>query len=154
MTITVTKDDLKDYIGKETGASDWFQVTQDRIDQFADVTLDHQFIHVDPEAAAKTPFGTTIAHGFLTLSLLSHLAGGSLIRVEGTEMGINYGTDKVRFMSPVKVNSEIRCRTTLKQVENKGAGRLLLHHDVTVDIKGEERPALIAEWLTMIVVGG
>lgn len=154
MAITVTKEELKDYIGKETGVSDWYQIDQDRINRFAEVTEDHQFIHVDPEAAAKTPFGTTIAHGFLTLSLVSHLASGASIGVKGTVMGINYGTDKVRFLSPVKVNSEIRARVKLLDVSEKPGNRLLIKNEITMEIKGEDRPAMLAESLSMIVVGG
>lgn len=154
MAQIVSKDELKDYIGKETGVSDWFLIDQERINQFADVTEDHQFIHVDAEAAAKTPFGTTIAHGFLTLSLLTRLGAGAMIGVKGTVMGINYGTDKVRFMSPVKVNSEIRGRVKLVDVTEKPGNRLLIKNEITIEIKGEDRPALVAEWLSMIVVGG
>jgi len=153
MSKTVSKEELKDYIGKETGVSDWFLIDQDRINKFADVTMDHQFIHVDPEAAAKTPFGTTIAHGFLTLSMLAHLGSGSMLEVEGAVMGINYGTEKVRFLSPVKVDSEIRARVKLADVTEKGGGRLLLKNEITIEIKGEKHPALIAEWLTMVVLG-
>lgn len=152
MADTISKDQLGDYIGKETGLSDWFLIDQDRINKFADVTEDHQFIHIDKEAAAKTPFGTTIAHGFLTLSLLSHLAGSGMLQVKGTVMGINYGTDKVRFMSPVKVDSEIRARVKLVEVSEKPGNRLLIKNEITIEIKGEDRPALIAEWLSMIVV--
>lgn len=152
MSKTVTKEELKDYIGKETGVSDWFLIDQDRINKFADVTLDHQFIHVDPEAAAQTPFGTTIAHGFLTLSMLAHLATSSMLSIEGTKMGVNYGTEKVRFLSPVKVDSEIRARVKLVEVTEKPGNRLLLKNEVTVEINGEQHPALIAEWLTMVFV--
>ncbi len=153
MTKIVTKDELKNYLGEDTGVSDWFLIDQDRINNFADVTLDHQFIHVDTAAAAQTPFGTTIAHGFLTLSMLSHLATTSMIGVQGTRMGMNYGTEKVRFLSPVKVNSEIRARVKLTEVTEKEGNRLLLKNEITVEIKGEEKPALIAEWLTMIFLG-
>ena len=153
MSKTVSKEDLKDFIGKETGTSDWFKIDQDRINQFADVTLDHQFIHIDPEAAAKTPFGTTIAHGFLTLSMMSHLTVGAMVSVEGTVMGVNYGCDKVRFLSPVKVNSEIRAKVKLMDVTEKPGGRLLLKSEITMEIKDERHPALIAEWLTMVVLG-
>ncbi|UTW57210.1 MaoC family dehydratase [Kordiimonas sp. SCSIO 12603] len=152
MSKTVSKEELKDYIGKETGVSDWFLIDQDRINKFADVTLDHQFIHVDPEAAAQTPFGTTIAHGFLTLSMLAHLATSSMLSIEGTKMGVNYGTEKVRFLSPVKVDSEIRARVKLVEVTEKPGNRLLLKNEVTVEINGEQHPALIAEWLTMVFV--
>jgi acyl dehydratase len=152
MATVVSKDELANYIGKETGVSDWFEIDQDRINQFADVTCDHQFIHIDKEAAAKTPFGTTIAHGFLTLSLLSHLAGENSIGIEGAVMGINYGTDKVRFMSPVKVDQRVRARVKLVEVTEKPGNRILIKNEITMEINGEGRPALVAEWLTMIVV--
>ncbi|MBL4790214.1 MAG: MaoC family dehydratase [Kordiimonadaceae bacterium] len=151
---TVTKEELQSYIGKETGVSDWFLIDQERINQFADVTADHQFIHVDPVAAAKTPFGTTIAHGFLTLSMLSHLGASSMLSVEGALMGVNYGTDKVRFLSPVKVDSEIRARVKLIDVTEKAGGtRLLVKNEITIEIKDEKHPALVAEWLTMVFLG-
>lgn len=153
MAKVVAKEELQDYIGKETGVSDWFKVDQERINKFADVTEDHQFIHIDPVAAAKTPFGTTIAHGFLTLSLLTPLAADASLGVKGTMMGVNYGTDKVRFMSPVKVDSEIRARVKLAEVNEKPGNRLLIKNEITIEIKGEDRPALIAEWLTMVFLG-
>ncbi|WCL52656.1 MULTISPECIES: MaoC family dehydratase [Kordiimonadales] len=154
MAIVVKPEALNDYIGKETGVSDWFLVDQDRINKFADVTLDHQFIHIDPERAKATPFGTTIAHGFLTLSLLAYLAGPQNLQVEGTVMGINYGMEKLRFLSPVKVNSRIRARVKLMEVSPKPGGRYLLKNEITVDIEGEDKPALITEWLTLIQVAG
>ena len=154
MAEAVSKDDLQNYVGKETGVSDWFLVDQERVNQFADVTLDHQFIHIDPEKAAQTPFGTTIAHGFLTLSLIPHLAADATLNVEGTLMGINYGSDKVRFLAPVKVGSEIRARSKLLSVSEKPGNRLLLKSEVTMEIKDEKTPALIAETLTMLVVAG
>lgn len=150
---SVSKEELKDWVGKETGTSDWFKIDQDRINQFADVTLDHQFIHVDKEAAAKTPFGTTIAHGFLTLSMMSHLCAESMLGVEGAQMGVNYGCDKVRFLSPVKVDSEIRAVVKLTDVSEKPGNRILLKSEVTMEIKDERHPALIAEWLTMVFLG-
>ncbi|MBV1889203.1 MAG: MaoC family dehydratase [Proteobacteria bacterium] len=153
MSKSVKKEDLNDYVGKETGVSDWFEIDQDRINQFADVTLDHQFIHIDPAAAAKTPFGTTIAHGFLTLSMMSHLSSGTSLAIEGAVMGINYGCDKVRFLSPVKVNSSIRARAKLVEVTEKPGNRLLMKSEITMEIKDEKHPALIAEWLTMVVLG-
>ncbi|WP_374763667.1 MaoC family dehydratase [Yunchengibacter salinarum] len=152
MSKTVKPEDVATYVGQEVGVSDWFPIDQDRINAFADVTKDHQFIHVDREAAAKTPFGTTIAHGFLTLSMLSYLIDGATLRVEGTVMGLNYGFEKVRFLAPVKVDSRIRLRVTIGDVQDKGAGRLLIRQDVTMEIEGEERPALTAQWLTMIQV--
>lgn len=153
MRDVVKKEDLVNYIGKETGVSDWFLIDQERINDFADVTKDHQFIHIDPEAAAKTPFGTTIAHGFLSLSMLAYLASDSTIGVEGVVMGINYGFDKVRFLSPVKVNSKIRARVTLAEVTEKPGNRILMKNSITVEIEGEKHPALIADWLTMVVIG-
>ena len=153
MREVVKKEDLVNYVGKETGVSDWFLIDQERINDFADVTKDHQFIHIDPEAAAKTPFGTTIAHGFLSLSMLAYLASDSTIGVEGVVMGINYGFDKVRFLSPVKVDSKIRARVTLAEVTEKPGNRILMKNSITVEIEGEKHPALIADWLTMVVIG-
>ena len=145
--------DLNNYVGKEVGVTDWFQVDQDRINKFAEATGDFQYIHVDPERAAKTPFGTTIAHGFLTLSLLSMLGsenGG--IKLENAVMGINYGLDKLRFITPVKVDSRIRARFQLMEANEKKPGHYLLKHNVVVEIDGEPKPAMIAEWLGMTVV--
>jgi acyl dehydratase len=140
--------------GKEEGAGEWFLVDQKRIDQFADVTLDHQFIHVDPEKAKAGPFGTTIAHGFLTLSLLTHLDGsipkGDPARYAGAVMGVNYGFEKVRFVSPVKVGSKIRGRTVLANVERKGDW-IQTTRTFTVEIEGEGKPALVADWITRIL---
>ncbi|WP_298632672.1 MaoC family dehydratase [uncultured Umboniibacter sp.] len=152
MTITIHPSKLSEYVGKETGVSEWITVTQEQIDQFADATHDHQFIHVDPEAAAKTPFGGTIAHGFLSLSLLSAISYQTGILLEGMVMGLNYGFEKVRFLSPVKVGSRVRGRTVLANVVEKRPGQFLYTWDVTVEIEGEERPALKAEWLTMTIV--
>jgi len=145
---------LKDYIGKEVGVTDWVEIDQDRINKFADATGDHQYIHIDPERAAQTPFGTTIAHGFLTLSMIPMLSaenGG--LKLENTVMGINYGLDKVRFINPVKVGNKIRGRFTLTGVEEKKPKHFLLKHTVTIDIEGEDKPALIAESLGMTVIG-
>ncbi len=153
MSKVVSADQLADYIGTEVGVTDWFKIDQERINQFADATGDHQYIHVDPERAAQTPFGTTIAHGFLTLSLLSMLTsknGG--IKLDNAVMGINYGLDKVRFINPVKVGSNIRARFELVSAEEKKPKHYLMKHNVTVEIEGEEKPALIAEWLGMSVV--
>lgn len=144
---------LAGLIGQEVGVSDWIEVGQDRIDAFADATEDHQFIHVDPEAAANTPFGGTIAHGFLTLSLLSRMSFEATAPLEGVAMGINYGFDKVRFLQPVRAGSKVRGRFRLLSADDKGGGRWLLRHEVTVEIDGVDKPALIAEWLGMQVVG-
>lgn len=149
----LTTDELTDSVGKEIGVSHWFEVTQEDVNTFADVTRDHQFIHVDPERAAQTPFGGPIAHGFLSLSMLSHLAeGGSGVAIKDTKMGINYGFDKVRFIAPVPVGSRIRSRAKLKSVNEKSPGQFLFKQEVTVEIEGSDKPALLAEWLTMVVV--
>jgi acyl dehydratase len=143
-------------VGADEGTGEWFQVTQDQIDQFADVTHDHQFIHVDPEAAKATPFGTTIAHGFLTLSMLTHLSAGTSstppnpAKYAGVLMGVNYGFNKVRFVAPVKVGSRIRARAVTSNVELKGSA-IDVTRDFRVEIEGEEKPALVAEWITRIV---
>ena len=144
--------DLTDYIGRDLGTSDWVIVDQERVNAFADATLDHQFIHVDPERAKQTPWGGTIAHGFLTLSLLPHLLESTGIVPEGTVMAINYGTDKVRFLEMVRIPAEVRARATLVDVVEKGPGRYLLKTSVTVEIKGVEKPALVAEMLALFVV--
>lgn len=146
--------DLHTLIGTEVGVSSWIQIDQARIDAFADVTNDHQFIHVNPELAAQTPFGTTIAHGFLTLSLASGMSYEAVQPLEGVVMGVNYGFDKLRFLAPVPVNSRVRGRFKLLSAEDKGGGRWLIKHELTVEIEGSEKPALIAEWLGMQMVGG
>ena len=144
---------LQDHVGREVGVTDWLAVEQDRIDQFADATDDHQYIHVDAERAAQTPFGGTIAHGFLTLSLLSALSSrGGGLKLENTVMGINYGLDRVRFVNPVRSGQRIRARFTLSSAEEKRPGQFLLRYGVTVEIDGEEKPALVADWLGMTVV--
>ena len=152
MPLHLKASELETMVGKPLEPSAWFLVDQARIDAFADATLDHQFIHVDPERAAKTPFGTTVAHGFLTLSLLSHLSKSSALVVEGLVMSINYGCNRVRFVSPVAVGSEVRALRTVKAVERRPGGQYLLTSDVTVEIKGKPKPALIAEWLSLLVV--
>ena len=154
MSNLINASQLQDYVGKEVGLTDWIEVDQERINQFADATGDHQYIHLDAERAAQTPFGTTIAHGFLTLSLLSMLSGmGGGLKLENTVMGINYGLDKVRFLNPVKSGAKIHARFVLASAEEKKPGNYLLKHNVTVEIDGEDKPALIAEWLGMTVVG-
>jgi acyl dehydratase len=142
---------MKDCIGADMGTSEWLLIDQGRIDAFADCTLDHQFIHVDPENAEKTPFGSTIAHGFLSLSLLSHFAQSVGCKFENSTMGINYGLDRVRFLSPVRVNSRVRARARLIDVQEKKPGHFLIKQEVSIEIEGETRPALMAEWLTMAV---
>lgn len=146
--------ELQGLIGQEVGVSKWFEVSQARIDAFADCTEDHQFIHVDPEAAKATPFGGTIAHGFLTLSLASAMSYDAVAPLEGVVMGVNYGFDKLRFLAPVLAGSRVRGRFRLLAAEDKGNGRWLLKHELTVEIEGGDKPALIAEWLGMQMVGG
>lgn len=150
---TVNPQDLQGYIGKTLEASEWFTISQERINQFAEVTLDTQFIHVDPEKARRSLFGTTIAHGFLTLSLLTHLSeqGGGIV-LENAKMGVNYGFDRVRFLTPVASGKRIRSHFKLIEVNEKKGGQFQLKTEVTLEIEGEETPALIAEWLTMYVM--
>ena len=139
-------------VGGEVGVSDWILVDQARIDAFADVTEDPQFIHIDPEAAAKTPFGGTIAHGFLTLSLLSRMAADAMPRPEGVKMGVNYGFERVRFMAPVRSGKRVRGRFALVRFEEKKPGQWQFVHNVIVEIEGEEKPALVADWIGLIFV--
>ena len=146
--------ELQALIGTEMGVSKWFEVSQARIDAFADATEDWQFIHVDPEAAKQTPFGGTIAHGFLTMSLASAMSYDAVPRLEGVVMGVNYGFDKLRFLAPVPAGSKVRGRFKLLSAEDKGGGRWLIKHELTIEIEGAEKPALIAEWLGMQMVGG
>ncbi len=143
-------DEIRACIGREIGVSEWIHVDQQRIDAFADTTEDRQFIHVDPTAAAQTPFGGTIAHGFLTLSLLSRMAADVLQVPDNTLMAVNYGLDRVRFIAPVRSESRVRGRFVLDAVEDKGSGQLLLRHTVTVEIEHHDKPALTAQWLGLI----
>ena len=145
-------EDIKASVGSEVGVSDWILVDQARIDAFADVTEDPQFIHIDPEAAARTPFGGTIAHGFLTLSLPSRLAADATLRPEGAKMGVNYGFEKVRFLAPVRSGKRVRGRFTLASLEEKRPGQWQFVHSITVEIEGEDKPALIADWIGLIFV--
>jgi acyl dehydratase len=139
----------------ETHRSDWLELDQARVNAFADVTLDHQFIHVDPaRAAAETPFGGPIAHGFLTLSLMSHFAAQALPRMDAPGViGINYGFEKVRFLSPVVVGSRIRGAFTLADASERKPGQIQLVNDCVVEIEGSDTPALAAQWLSLIVTG-
>lgn len=149
----LTLDEYRAQVGREVGVSDWIDVPQAKIDAFAAVTGDHQFIHVNPELAAQTPFGTTIAHGYLTLSLLSVMAYGALPGIKGTRMGVNYGLNKVRFMAPVKSGSRVRGRFTLADVTQRADGAWQTTVAVIVEIDGETKPALAAEWITLAYVG-
>ncbi|MDQ3074942.1 MAG: MaoC family dehydratase [Pseudomonadota bacterium] len=145
-----TLDDIRARIGSKIGVSDWILVDQQRIDSFADITEDRQFIHVDPAAAAQTPFGGTIAHGFLSLSLLSRMAADVMQIPDTTRMAVNYGLDRVRFIVPVRAGSRVRGHFTLDAVEDKAPNQLLVRHSVTVEIENHDKPALTALWLGLI----
>ena len=147
-----TLEEIRGRIGSEIGVSGWIAIGQERVEEFADATEDRQFIHVDPDAAAQTPFGGTIAHGFLTLSLLSRMGVEAMLLPEGTRMAINYGLDRVSYLAPVRSGKRVRGRFTLDSVEEKGPGQILLRHSVTVEIEGEDKPALSAVWLALIVL--
>ncbi|KXK70773.1 dehydratase [Pseudomonas monteilii] len=144
--------ELSQYVGKELGRSAWLKIDQQRINLFAEATGDFQFIHVDPEKAAKTPFGCTIAHGFLTLSLIPKLIEDILVLPEGLKMVVNYGLDSVRFIQPVKVDSQVRLKVDLAEVTEKKPGQWLLKAIATLEIEGEEKPAYIAESLSLCFV--
>lgn len=144
--------ELKDYIGKELGRSDWLTIEQERINQFADCTGDHQFIHVDPDKARQTPFGSTIAHGFLSLSLLPLLMEGIMLTPQGMKMAVNYGLDSLRFIQPVKVGSRVRLQASLLDVTEKNPGQWLVRTKAVLEIEGQEKPAYIAEQLTLCFV--
>jgi len=150
---SLTLDEYRALVGQEVGVSDWIDVPQDKINAFAEVTGDHQFIHVNPELAAQTPFGTTIAHGYLTLSLLSVMAYQAMPGIKGTRMGVNYGLNKVRFMAPVKSGKQVRGRFTIADVTQRPDGAWQTTVSVTVEINGETKPALAAEWITLAFVG-
>lgn len=152
MAQTVTRQELTAMVGRELGVSDWFPIDQQRVDAFADVTLDHQFVHVDRERAKATPFGGTIAHGFLTLSMLVHLCLPFIPVLANRRLVVNYGFDKIRFAAPVKVGKRIRTVGTLADVSERKPGNVIMRIDVTVEIEGEDKPALVAEWLSLHVV--
>lgn len=144
--------EIRARVGEEIGVSDWLTIDQARIDAFADATGDRQFIHTDPAAAAQTHFGGTIAHGFLSLSLLSRMGADAMLIPEGVKMGVNYGLDRVRFLAPVRSGKRVRGRFTLDSADEKAPGQLLMRHTVTVEIEGEDKPALTAAWLTLIFI--
>ncbi len=143
-------DEIRSKVGQEIGTSDWIHVPQSAINTFADVTGDHQFIHVDEAMAKQTPFGGPIAHGFLTLSLLSQMASGVMMVPPTTKMGVNYGFDRVRFLAPVRAGKRVRGRFVLASFEEKGPGRYQFVHEVTVEIEGEDKPALMAAWIGQV----
>jgi acyl dehydratase len=150
----VSGPELAARVGQELGVSDWMRVDQARIDAFAEVTEDRQFIHVDPPRAKATPFGGTIAHGFLLLSLLSKMAYEVTPQIEGLQVAVNYGCDRVRFLHPVRAGERVRGRFELADVSARDAGRWLIRYTVTMEIEGGERPALIADWLCLQIVAG
>lgn len=151
MPLTIVKpEDLASFVGKSLEPSSWLLIDQDRINAFADATNDHQFIHVDPEKA-KPVFGSTIAHGFLTLSLTSGLGEENALVVEGSKMSLNYGLDKIRFLAPVPVNSKIRMHSKILEVKEKNPGQYLIKSEVTMELEGSEKPAFIAEQLGLWV---
>jgi len=153
MAGTVTREQLDRMVGQRLGVSNWFLIDQERVNRFADVTLDHQFVHVDPARAKKTPFGGTIAHGFLTLSLLVPLCIDFIPEPAGRTLLVNYGFDKIRFVAPVRVGKRVRAHGTLTEVSERKPGNLVMKIDVTVEIENEDKPALFAEWLSLHVVG-
>jgi acyl dehydratase len=143
-------EEIRTRAGTEIGVSPWIEISQRHIDTFADVTGDHQFIHVDPEMAKQTPFGGTVAHGFLTLSLLSQMAASVIYVPDTLKMVVNYGFEKIRFVAPVKSGKRVRGRFTLASMEEKKPGQWQFLHAVTVEIEGEDRPALQADWIGLI----
>ncbi len=152
MAATVSLETFAGLAGTELKPSGWFEISQERINQFADATNDHQFIHVDPDRAAATPFGTTIAHGYLTLSLLSDLLEDCRPTPEGLVMGLNYGSDKIRYLAPVKVGQRVRAVGRIAELAEKRPGQWLIKTAVTVEIENETTPALIAEILSMFII--
>ena len=152
MPTSITTDQLENYIGHQSEPTSWHQVTQAQINQFADCTLDHQFIHVDQEKAQASPFGSTIAHGFLSLSMLSHFAESYSLIIDGFYMGLNAGFDKVRFLQPVKVNSRIRAHAKTLSIEETKPNQYRINTEVTIEIEDCEKPALVAQWISVQMV--
>ena len=145
--------DVAAKVGEQVGTSEWVEMSQERINQFADATGDHQFIHIDAEKAKMTPFGQTIAHGFLTLSMIPYLSANSdLPRPDGVKMGVNYGGNKTRFISPVKSGKRIRGHWKLLEMIEKRPGQWQQTNEITIEIEGEEKPALITEWIMQVFV--
>jgi acyl dehydratase len=148
----VTRAQLNELVGEPLGVSEWLRIDQARIDAFAAVTEDRQFVHVDPQRAAATPFGGTIAHGLLTLSMIVRLCWDFVPQVRGTRLVLNYGFDRVRFVTPVKVDSRIRARARLTAVNERKAGQVLVNMAVEIEIENEAKPALVADWLSLHLV--
>lgn len=153
MPNVISREDFMSLVGQDLAPSDWMEITQDRVNQFADATNDHQFIHIDEARAGATPFGGTIAHGFLSLSLITHLTSENMPVPEGTVMTINYGSDKVRYIAAVRVGRRIRATQTVLDITEKSPGRWLVKTAVTIEIDGEETPAVVAEILFMHITG-
>ena len=149
-----TVEAIRARIGSEVGVSGWLTIDQPRIDAFAEATEDRQFIHIDPEAAVATPFGGTVAHGFLSLSLLSRMAADAMLVPEGIKMAVNYGLDRVRFIAPIRSGKRVRGHFVLDSIEEKAPGQLLMRHSVTVEIEGVDKPALTAQWLGLLFIRG
>ena len=152
MAETIAVSRLPELVGKVYAPTDWLEITQERVDQFADATNDHQFIHVDKEKASQTPFGGTIAHGYLTMSLLSYFSMQSGVLPEGQVMAVNYGSDKVRYLAPVPVGKRVRAHMKITDVSEKNPGQWLIRTTVTIEIEGVETPALVAEILGLFIV--
>jgi len=149
----MTPQEVQAKVGENIGTSEWVEMSQERINQFAEATGDHQFIHIDPERAKMTPFGGTIAHGFLTLSMIPYLSAHSdLPRVDGVKMGVNYGGNKTRFIAPVRSGKRIRGHWKLLDLEEKRPGQWQQTHEITIEIEGEDKPALITEWIMQFFV--
>ena len=154
MAITVVpKEDMLKSIGTKFEPGPWVDMPQERVNNFADCTEDHQFIHIDEEKAAQTPFGGTIAHGFLTLSMLVKMCEESGVIPENIVMGLNYGFDKIRFLTPVRVGKRVRANVEILDITQKDDNRFLVKQGISVEIEGEDTPALVAEWLSMVIVG-
>ena len=149
----VPKEEMVNAAGTKFEPGPWVTLDQERINSFADCTEDHQFIHIDEEAAKQTPFGGTIAHGFLTLSMLVKMCEGNGLMPENVVMGINYGFDKVRFLTPVRAGKRVRAHVEVLDIQQKDDNRFLIKQGVSVEIEGEDNPALVAEWLSMVVAG-
>ena len=152
--VNVSPADMLAKVGEEVGVSDWISISQEMINTFADTTLDHQFIHIDPERAkAESPFGGTIAHGFLVLSLMAKMSYDAVPGVIGTTMSVNYGFDKLRFITPVRSGARVRGRFILAEAEERAPGEITMKYNVAVEIEGAHKPAIAAEWLTRVYYG-
>ncbi len=148
----IERENISELVGHQTEASDWLEITQSQVNQFADCTFDHQFIHIDEERAKSTPFGGTIAHGFLSLSLLSHFLGQIGIVINGAHTFINYGLDSVRFLAPVRVGKRVRAQAVIESIDEKNPGQFVVRYNISVEIEDEDKPALVATFITMQIL--